>query len=217
MKSSQTDPGSKVYRLTLGVLAILIPLLTLLILLNYLNGDLKTLLAKASKLVEEINLSSGLFAGILALYFLQLIGFRQALPCVRSNGPESLITSLYRYAQRASLLAACFFGVGVIFTAVGMRSALVGSLGQMDASQASEIGAYGILQRLIDGGILEALTTTIIGGAGGYLMRVSTLLMIGHPIQRLHASWRERERLAHRQLLERIIWELSDQNRKPKE
>lgn len=63
-----------------------------------------------------------------------------------------------------------YFGIGVIWTAIGMRSALLHALG--DPGAVSQSGAYAVLERLVDGGILTALTTTIVGGIGGYLMRV---------------------------------------------
>ena len=70
-----------------------------------------------------------------------------------------------------------FFGIGVIWTAIGMRSALLHAIG--DPSVAAQSGAFEILARLVDGGILTALTTTIVGGIGGYLMRVIKSLHLG--------------------------------------
>ena len=70
-----------------------------------------------------------------------------------------------------------FFGIGVIWTAIGMRSALLHAIG--DPSVAAQSGAFEILARLVDGGILTALTTTIFGGIGGYLMRVIKSLHLG--------------------------------------
>jgi hypothetical protein len=51
-----------------------------------------------------------------------------------------------------------------------MRSALLYALGE--PAVATQSGAFAVLTRLVDGGILTALTTTIVGGIGGYLMRV---------------------------------------------
>jgi len=59
--------------------------------------------------------------------------------------------------------ATLFFGVGVVWTAIGMRSALLSALGGLDQSAAAELGAFEILRRLVDGGILLALSTTIVG------------------------------------------------------
>lgn len=70
-----------------------------------------------------------------------------------------------------------FFGIGVIWTAIGMRSALLYALGDPDI--ASQAGAYAVLQRLVEGGILTALTTTIVGGVGGYVMRVIKSSLLG--------------------------------------
>ncbi len=79
-----------------------------------------------------------------------------------------------------------FFGVGVIWTAIGMRGALVGALG--DTAGAAEAGAYAILQRLVEGGILTALSTTIVGGVGGYLMRVVKALGVGTKLTQFYSE-----------------------------
>jgi hypothetical protein len=77
-----------------------------------------------------------------------------------------------------------FFGVGVIWTAIGMRAALLHALG--DPGVALEAGAFVVLQRLVDGGVLTALTTTIVGGIGGYLMRVSKSFFLGARLSRYY-------------------------------
>jgi hypothetical protein len=81
-----------------------------------------------------------------------------------------------------------FFGIGVIWTAIGMRSALLYALGDPDI--ASQAGAYAVLQRLVEGGILTALTTTIVGGIGGYMMRVVKSSLLG---TRLSCYYEEQE------------------------
>ncbi|MEN8204447.1 MAG: hypothetical protein ABFS24_00420 [Pseudomonadota bacterium] len=77
-----------------------------------------------------------------------------------------------------------FFGIGVIWTAIGMRSALLFALGDTDA--AAEAGASAVLQRLVEGGILTALTTTIVGGIGGYVMRVTKSSLLGTRLSRYY-------------------------------
>ena len=79
-----------------------------------------------------------------------------------------------------------FFGIGVIWTAIGMRSALLYALG--DPGVAAEAGAYAVLQRLVDGGILTALTTTIVGGIGGYVMRVIKSSLLGTRLSRYYEA-----------------------------
>ena len=74
-----------------------------------------------------------------------------------------------------------FFGIGVIWTAIGMRSALLFALG--DPESAAVDGAFAMLQRMVDGGILLALSTTIFGGIGGYLMRMVKTLYLGQRLQ----------------------------------
>ena len=76
-----------------------------------------------------------------------------------------------------------FFGIGVIWTAIGMRGALLEGIGDLDAQSAAKLGAFSILQRLTDGGILLALSTTIFGAIGGYLLRVVKSLTVGAEVK----------------------------------
>jgi hypothetical protein len=78
-----------------------------------------------------------------------------------------------------------FFGIGVIWTAIGMRGALLEGLGNLNAHSAAKLGAFSILQRLVDGGILLALSTTIVGAVGGYLLRLIKSLVVGTQV-RIH-------------------------------
>jgi len=76
-----------------------------------------------------------------------------------------------------------FFGIGVIWTAIGMRGALLEGLGDLDAQSAAKLGAFSILRRLVDGGILLALSTTIFGAVGGYLLRLVKSLAVGTEVK----------------------------------
>ena len=76
-----------------------------------------------------------------------------------------------------------FFGIGVIWTAIGMRGALLEGLGDLDAQSAAKLGAFSILQRLVDGGILLALSTTIFGAVGGYFLRLVKSLAVGTEVK----------------------------------
>ena len=76
-----------------------------------------------------------------------------------------------------------FFGIGVIWTAIGMRGALLDGLGDLNAQTAAKLGAFSILQRLVDGGILLALSTTIFGAVGGYLLRLVKSLAVGTQVK----------------------------------
>ena len=76
-----------------------------------------------------------------------------------------------------------FFGIGVIWTAIGMRGALLEGIGDLNAQSAAKLGAFSILQRLVDGGILLALSTTIFGAVGGYLLRLVKSLAVGTEVK----------------------------------
>jgi hypothetical protein len=124
-----------------------------------------------------INLGSSIpvFAVLLLAFFVTLGRLRAALD-------ESMpINQVVHLDHLADIWTTLFFGTGVIWTAIGMRSALIFALG--DRAAAMEQGAFAMLERMIDGGILLALSTTIFGGIGGYVMRVYKTVTLGTRLQ----------------------------------
>ena len=120
----------------------------------------------------NLGLSIPVFAGLLLAYFITLGRLRQGLE------QDKPINQIVQLDQLTDIWTTLFFGTGVIWTAIGMRSALIYALGDRDAAMAE--GAFAMLERMIDGGILLALSTTIFGGVGGYLMRVYKTITLGN-------------------------------------
>ena len=109
-----------------------------------------------------------------------------------------------------------FFGIGVIWTAIGMRGALLYALG--DSNMLTDAGAFGVLQRLVDGGILTALSTTILGGAGGYLMRLAKTFYLGVRLNRYYGYLEQRQSGRVETLLDEIrnsVSQLADRSATP--
>ncbi len=131
------------------------------------------------------NLRSSLlpFAVVLVWFALTLLALRRCLTTVPAD-----YDVVYQLDRRCDVLIGLFFGIGVIWTAIGMRSALIGALGGLDAQSAARMGAFGVLQALVEQGILLALSTTIVGGIGGYLLRVLKLLLVGSRLDRFYAG-----------------------------
>ena len=123
----------------------------------------------------NLGLSIPVFAALLLAYFVTLGRLRDALD--RSKP----INHILQLDHLTDIWTTLFFGTGVIWTAIGMRSALIFALGDRDAAMAQ--GAFAMLERMIDGGILLALSTTIFGGIGGYLMRVYKTITLGSRLQ----------------------------------
>ena len=113
---------------------------------------------------------------VLYLYSLRVLQRR-----LDDNSPLEEVSQLEHLVD---VWTSLFFGIGVIWTAIGMRSALLYALG--DPAVAAESGAFTILRRLVDGGILTALTTTIVGGIGGYMMRVIKSSYLGTKLSRYY-------------------------------
>ncbi|MGB5259834.1 MAG: hypothetical protein WBO34_04850 [Gammaproteobacteria bacterium] len=122
-------------------------------------------------LQSNLGLSVLPFGITLALYIYSLRALARRLA---DNAPQNEVAQLEHLTD---VWTSLFFGIGVIWTAIGMRSALLHAIG--DPTVAAQSGAFAILARLVDGGILTALTTTIVGGIGGYLMRVIKSLHLG--------------------------------------
>ena len=100
-----------------------------------------------------------------------------------------------------------FVGIGVIWTAIGMRSALQTALGDPGAALVDSAGS--VLQKLVDGGILLALTTTIVGGVGGYLMRLVKTVTVGPHLQAFYDASQRIELTEIEQVTKRIEARLS--------
>ncbi len=145
-----------------------------------------------------MNLGSSIpvFALLLLAYFVTLGRLRAALKDTR---PINYIVQLDHLTDIWTTL---FFGTGVIWTAIGMRSALIFALGDRDA--ALQQGAFAMLERMIDGGILLALSTTIFGGVGGYLMRVYKTITLGAELQQRYDEAARADTSEMRASLQRI-------------
>jgi len=125
-----------------------------------------------------LNLGSSIpvFALLLLAFFFSMNRLKRLLD------DDKPINQVVQLDHLTDIWTTLFFGTGVIWTAIGMRSALIFALGDPDATLQG--GAFAILERMVDGGILLALSTTIFGGIGGYLMRVYKAVSLGANLQR---------------------------------
>jgi hypothetical protein len=130
----------------------------------------------------QLNLghSAWLFSLVLSLYAANLSRLGRLL----AGDPD--LKRIVKLDQLSDVWINLFVGIGVIWTAVGMRSALQAALG--DPGGALSDSAASVLHRLVDGGILLALTTTIVGGVGGYLMRLVKTMVVGARLQAFYSA-----------------------------
>jgi hypothetical protein len=129
---------------------------------------------------RNLGLSLPVFGVVLLLFLRSLARLHAALESAR---PIEEVAQLEHVSETWTSL---FFGVGVIWTAIGLRQALIYALGDPVATMAA--GAFEVLRRLVEGGILVALSTTIFGGVGGYLMRVAKTLSLGAALRRYYGQ-----------------------------
>jgi hypothetical protein len=147
---------------------------------------------------RNLGLSVLPFGITLALYLRSLRSLQRRLD---DDPPLEEISQLEHLCD---VWTSLFFGIGVIWTAIGMRSALLYALG--DPGVATQAGAYAVLQRLVDGGILTALTTTIVGGVGGYVMRVIKSSLLGARLSRFY----EYQEQQHASRVEALLGEIRE-------
>lgn len=118
------------------------------------------------------------FGLLLLLYAYLVMQIRQGL----ASGKTDLSRLCY-LDRLLNCTIAAFFGVGVIWTAIGMETALVQALdGVRDhggSAAAAGISAWTMLERLVNGGLLLALSTTVFGGVCGYVLRLLKIMLIG--------------------------------------
>jgi len=153
---------------------------------------------------SNLGWSLPVFAVLLLAYFISLKRLRA---CLQQERP---INEIVQLDHLTDIWTTLFFGTGVIWTAIGMRGALIFALGDPDAS--IQAGAFAILERMVDGGILLALSTTIFGGIGGYLMRVYKSVSLGALLQQNYDRAARVDTSSMRYTLERIESHLKDQD-----
>ncbi len=177
----RTNSRSFVQGLSAGALGSLIGASSVLYVLS--RGDLVTF--EDGMLPNPANWLTWVYDNLgssLPVFALLLLAFFVTLNRLRSHvADERPIDKIVQLDHLTDTWTALFFGTGVIWTAIGMRSALLYALGDPDATV--QQGAFAVLQRLVDGGILLALSTTIFGGIGGYLMRVYKSISLGAELQ----------------------------------
>ncbi len=127
---------------------------------------------------DNLGLSVPVFAVVLVLFARSLRRLHRGL---HESRPADEVAHA---EQLTDTWTSLFFGVGVIWTAIGMRGALLFALGDPDTAVTA--GAFAVLQRMVDGGILLALSTTIVGGVGGYLMRIVKTMAVGAALRRYY-------------------------------
>ena len=152
------------------------------------------------------NLGSSIpvFAILLIAFFATLGRLRKLLD------DDKPVDKIVQLDHLTDIWTTLFFGTGVIWTAIGMRSALIFALGDREAAMSQ--GAFAMLERMIDGGILLALSTTIFGGVGGYLMRVYKTVSLGAELQRRYDLAARADTSEMRESLARIEKHLGDRD-----
>ena len=152
------------------------------------------------------NLGSSIpvFAMLLLAFFVTLGRLRRFLD------DDKPVNQIVQLDHLTDIWTTLFFGTGVIWTAIGMRSALIYALGDRDV--AMQEGAFAMLERMIDGGILLALSTTIFGGVGGYLMRVYKTVTLGSRLQHRYDIAARADTSQMRESLNRIERHLSERD-----
>lgn len=160
-------------------------------------------------LVETFTLITGylgtsvlFFVPVLIAYGVCFVKLHAALQRYEESPQEA--DGVRFYNQAADIMITLFFAIGVLFTAWGLQNALVSALGNLSEETAGRLGAWEILKRLVDHGILIALWTTIIGGAGGYVMRLAKFIFLGRELGRFSSATQERDKKVFFEALESI-------------
>lgn len=176
--------------LSAGVLTVALVALILALAAGQTAGESlsERLASLMSWIWRNLGMSTPVFALVLTLYALSLERLRRTL----AEGAP--MQDVGQADHLSDVWTSVFFGVGVIWTAIGMRGALVQAL----AGDADPGGGVEVLERMVDGGILLALSTTIFGGVGGYLMRVWKTLTVGSELKRYYEREQRRDLTAIR-------------------
>ncbi len=178
-----------------GLLAGFATTLAGLVLLMAVTGSAGGLFSQALEWTgRNLGLAAAAFAAVAVAWLRGLFRLRDALA---DGGPPETVMHLDLLTD---VWVGLFFGVGVIWTAIGMREALLQAIGP----GAGGADGAAMLARLVDGGILLSLSTTIVGGIGGYVMRVVRALWLGPGLRRYYRAETARDVAAVRASLSGI-------------
>jgi len=130
----------------------------------------------AAFLYRHLRFSVVPFGCLFLLYAYLVVKIRRYL-----GREETKISQITYYDRLLNTTISTFFGVGVIWTAVGMEMALMQVLDGVNEGQeaVAALSAWGLLERLVNGGLLLALSTTVFGGVCGYLLRLFKIVLLG--------------------------------------
>lgn len=200
-------PHSPASRFLLGLLFGLLLSAAGILLFAVLNpgGGPQQLLRELASLSAQLWHTAVLnLRGSVVLFSIVLLAYGSQLSQLRTllAASEPPLHRVVRHEQLLDLCASLFFGIGVIWTAIGMRDALLFALG--DPGSTAQQGAFAVLQRMVDGGILLALSTTIVGGIGGYLMRAGKSIWFGEALASLYMQAAKEADEEHLAALRRI-------------
>lgn len=134
------------------------------------------LIDPTSILYRHLRLSIVPFGALLLFYFSLIVKMQRCL-----DRDDTTLSKLNYYDRLLNATISTFFGVGVIWTAIGMESALMHALDGVNqgTNAVVSLGAWGLLDRLVNGGLLLALSTTVFGGVCGYLLRLLKIVLVG--------------------------------------
>jgi len=127
-------------------------------------------------LYRHLRLSTVPFGCLFLMYFYLIHKIRISL-----ENAETKLSELTYYDRLLNTTISMFFGVGVIWTAVGMETALMQALDGINQGHEviGDLSAFKLLERLVNGGLLLALSTTIFGGVCGYMFRLLKVVFLG--------------------------------------
>lgn len=165
-------------------------------------GSLDQIRGITAWLSVNLGLSAPLFAALTIMGWSYLESLKQALNA--DLKAEAQITHL---EQRIDLVVALLFGVGVLYTAVGLRGALVQAI-----DGPTEQSASGMLTALVNGGILSAMTSTVVGGVLGYGLRMLKLFRVGHALDLYYSEQALKSVERRENILKEILSELKQGN-----
>jgi hypothetical protein len=131
---------------------------------------------------RHLRLSVVPFGCLFLLYTYLIVKMRR---CLTYHQPK--ISQLTYYDRLLNMVISCFFGVGVIWTALGIETALMEALNGVNEGQEAVAsgGAWMLLERLVNGGLLLALSTTVFGGICGYFLKLMKIFLLGRAWDRL--------------------------------
>jgi len=162
-------------------------------------------ISRINYLTDNLGFSINWFLAALVYYFFSFFKLKMNLRNYETH-PQNEKLILFYNSSVEMCITLCF-ATGVIYTSIGIISAVTSSLGNLTQEQALREGSFGILSKFINNGLLTALLSTVVYGIAGYILRIVKQIFLGKSLIQFSIWLKEQQLCKYISAIEKVFRE----------